>query len=387
MGLDEEYKPPQPSLLMAKVVFPIYDSVVQYYPRWWTPNGITLFGITSTLLASAIAFSCMPQSTAFDPAALRLVALPSRDDTPYGGVLAQFVSRVPYLADMRIVLALVGFLNLVYCVADNTDGRQARRLKLSSAIGEYLDHGLDCVTSLLSTFTLIYCIGLPANVAAAGVALVSVVTCVSHILNFENGILIWGNSYASVDEAMLAFAFTPLVPTLLPGLTTWRVPFLWELKALDLAWFCFLLAQVQVIYNIVGRKPAVGIRAPNVFLIFTVFLYASYVPTHSAAFTSTLGAVSAWSKWTPLFSWLSSLSYPAIWTINFASVASILIHIPIAAKCLKAERMEPWPLGLVLIHWFVFASAPVFAAWLGIWFHTFQILVNIKTIIKAKRAH
>uniref|UniRef100_A0A0A9WKX0 Putative CDP-alcohol phosphatidyltransferase class-I family protein 4 n=1 Tax=Lygus hesperus TaxID=30085 RepID=A0A0A9WKX0_LYGHE len=76
-----------------------------------------------------------------------------------------------------------GLCNLVYCIADNTDGRLARRDCKTSAIGEYLDHGLDCVTSLLSTCVacLVFSVS-TANMAVA-VVMVGIVTVLSHTLH------------------------------------------------------------------------------------------------------------------------------------------------------------------------------------------------------------
>lgn len=98
-----------------------------------------------------------------------------------------------------------GLCNLIYCVADNTDGRLARRDKKTSGIGEYLDHGLDCVTSLLST--CVACLIFSASTANMSVAvvLIGIVTVFSHTLHYEKNIFIWGNRFVSVDEAMIIF--------------------------------------------------------------------------------------------------------------------------------------------------------------------------------------
>jgi phosphatidylglycerophosphate synthase len=54
-----------------------------------------------------------------------------------------------------IVLA-VGIL--VYMVMDCMDGAQARRLKLSSPLGQFMDHGLDTVANLIQGYILAHCL-------------------------------------------------------------------------------------------------------------------------------------------------------------------------------------------------------------------------------------
>lgn len=58
---------PQPSLLAEYVLFPFYDFVVKFYPRSWTPNTVTLFGVFMTLLSSLLVFSALPAGLVFTP--------------------------------------------------------------------------------------------------------------------------------------------------------------------------------------------------------------------------------------------------------------------------------------------------------------------------------
>lgn len=49
---------------------------------------------------------------------------------------------------------LLGLLFFIYMVADNCDGKQARRTGTSSPLGMLLDHGMDSVTAVINNFIL-----------------------------------------------------------------------------------------------------------------------------------------------------------------------------------------------------------------------------------------
>ena len=49
---------------------------------------------------------------------------------------------------------LMGILYFTYMLADNCDGKQARRTGSSSPLGMLFDHGVDSTTSILGNFTM-----------------------------------------------------------------------------------------------------------------------------------------------------------------------------------------------------------------------------------------
>lgn len=58
-----EYKHPELSFLAEYLIYPFYDFLAQFLPRWVKPNHITLFGIACTVLGSFICFSCFIAET------------------------------------------------------------------------------------------------------------------------------------------------------------------------------------------------------------------------------------------------------------------------------------------------------------------------------------
>lgn len=50
---------------------------------------------------------------------------------------------------------LLGMSFFIYMLCDNTDGKQARRTGSSSPLGMLIDHGMDCVTSVITNITIL----------------------------------------------------------------------------------------------------------------------------------------------------------------------------------------------------------------------------------------
>jgi phosphatidylglycerophosphate synthase len=293
---------------------------------------------------------------------------------------------------------VAGLLNLVYCIADNTDGRQARRTKQTSFTGEYLDHGLDCVTSLMSGFLLMGVLGVSLPLAAVGVLVVAVVTCLSHTINHEHGILIWGNDWVTVDEAMMAFGFGMWIPLFFPDIASWTVPvlcsymsFLDGLKVVDFLFVLFCLAQLHVMWTMFEMDRTIWRRIPTLFILlngvwcFAMIPHGSY---SSGQYSSDAGTLSAVGKLVvPVVE--AYLSYPAMWAVTAACTSSIVCHIPIIAKCASLQRCEMGPLGVLLLVWLVFPTHPVYGTLLAVVCHTAQILFNIRfvQVVKGNAFH
>lgn len=439
-----EYKPPEPSILFKHVLKPTYGAIVQLYPTWWTPNGITAFGIACTLTASVVVLSfCAQTTTVIAPSAdggarvttqsadfksvWNPVPLPASEWQAHQGSASGSFYALGVPASILIV---AGILNLVYCLADNTDGMQARRLKLSSPVGEYLDHGLDCVTSLLSTAVLLATAGLPLRIAAVGTIVVAFVTGASHTLNFRQNVFIWGNAIVSVDEAMLGFGIIPILAGYMPWFrdvlffeTGWRV--------VDVLWIGFLLSQVGMFFDFLKVRRSLyrdryvlagaamagvfalaahlhdGGASPDVAAQFTSafntaadafpvlrksvgLLPLGHGYAHSAADLEALGATRLPFAGALLASvrlvLALALSYPALFLIAFSCCASCLIHVPIVAKCMKSTTANDTPMVFAFVAAGVFCVWPLWGALLAVSLHQLQVMVNIGRIFaKARR--
>lgn len=103
------------SLLVKYVMKHYWNFLVEYLPLWLAPNVITLIGLFHIWISFAIIlYYC--------------------DSLHCSASLPSWV----YL--------LISYNIFAYQTADNLDGKQARRTRSSSALGEVFDHAGDCIT-------------------------------------------------------------------------------------------------------------------------------------------------------------------------------------------------------------------------------------------------
>jgi ethanolaminephosphotransferase len=94
---------------------PLWNSLTECLPLWMAPNLVTLLGAMNCLVSYAGTWYFAPSATE---------ALPA------------------------VWLMVNGVLLIVAYTLDCMDGKQARRTKTSSPLGQLLDHGLDCLCLL-----------------------------------------------------------------------------------------------------------------------------------------------------------------------------------------------------------------------------------------------
>jgi phosphatidylglycerophosphate synthase len=384
----------QPSILAEYVLFPFYDYIVRFFPASWVPNKVTITGIFFTLSASLLLLSSMPAGAQFNPG--RVVVLPAslvvEDPT---------LPRVPPLDPTQMqpvfdlftpasLLTLCGVLNLLYCVADNTDGRLARRDKKTSVIGEYLDHGLDCVTSLLSASCAFALLASLTNMTIS-VCLIAFVTVLSHTLHYETNVFIWGNRVATVDEAMIFFGVCMWIPLLIPTAGTAVVPeaylaavfgaesswvaSLRHLRYIELVYIFYSLAQAQTIVSVAVRRLRMLCRIHVIFSVLNSVVLLALMGEHSAYLASLPASTTSVPGYT-----LGPFTYPAVWIITCACTASIIIHVPIMARCAHLSHTDPLPLVGAILVWCLFLPCPVAGAIAAVVVHVAQLLINVRVI-------
>ncbi|CAJ1022204.1 putative CDP-alcohol phosphatidyltransferase [Leishmania utingensis] len=384
----------EPSILAEYLLFPFYDYVVQFYPQSWMPNKVTLVGIFSTVFSSVLLLGSMPAGLQFQPGRMELLPSSLVKDPAIPKVpplaLTEMTPILPFMSP-SLMLVLCGSLNLIYCVADNTDGRLARRDKKTSAIGEYLDHGLDCVTSLLSTCCVFLLLASLCNMTIS-VCLVAFVTVLSHTLHFEANIFIWGNRIATVDEAMLFFGLSMWWPLVCPGVSTTRVPewiiegifgsnsswatYLRPLRMVELVYIFYSIAQAQTIFRMVSLRWRILCRIHVIFSVLNSLVFLMLMGVHSeyVAAAAPLTSVPGYT--------LGPFTYPAVWSITVACTSSTIIHIPIIARCARLPVTDPLPLAGIMLVWLIFISCPVAGAILSVVLHVGQMLLNVDFIKK-----
>lgn len=122
-----QYKYVSPNLSLFEKLFlnQFWEMVVKIYPRWLAPNLITFIGFVSAFLAVVTLVIFSPQFKGESPRWWFLFA-----------AICQFI----------------------YQTLDGSDGKQARRTKSGSPLGELFDHGVDAlVTSFIALFGIEVC--------------------------------------------------------------------------------------------------------------------------------------------------------------------------------------------------------------------------------------
>ncbi|CCW69156.1 unnamed protein product [Phytomonas sp. Hart1] len=386
---------PESSILSEYVFFPFYDAIVRYYPRCWVPNTLTLSGIFMTLTSTLLLLSSMPMETGFGSPGISFLpqSLTAADWERASPSSLSFLEVTPYFPWMSPTaqLILCGVLNLLYCIADNTDGRLARRDCKFSGIGEYLDHGLDCVTSLLSTCCVFLVLGYSLSNMATTVCLVAIATELSHTLNYENNIFIWGNRILSVDEAMVFFSLSMWLPLLSPSLINGRISkshasvicvgfdtctsMVSRLKWIEILYIFYNIAQLTTLLSLILKNRQMFFRGHTITIVLNSVVFLGLIPRHSAQIAADPRSVVPGYAFSPF-------SYPALWIITCACASSTIVHIPIAAKCAKLPRTNAIPLLGVLFVWITFAFYPSVGALLAVVLHVSQVLLVIHYIEK-----
>eukprot|EP00741_Cyanophora_paradoxa_P014372 tig00000190_g13863.t1 len=116
-----KYKGVDLSLLTKYVLNPFWEWTLRFVPMWIAPNMITLLGLCCTLVTYLIMLYYCPD----------------------------LQGRAPAWA---YVLCSIGLF--AYQTMDNLDGKQARRTRTSSPLGQLFDHGCDALSCMITTLTL-----------------------------------------------------------------------------------------------------------------------------------------------------------------------------------------------------------------------------------------
>ena len=370
-----KYTAPRPSFFFEHVLDKFYSAVASLLPTWLKPNTITVCGLIFTLTASCFLLVSLPPTLN--------VALPSLVPSLEGA--PQWHSALDCVGvPLRLLFGMAGVLNMMYCIADNCDGKQARRLKLSSRVGEYLDHGGDCFTALLSSFLAPLILGMPTQHAALCVILVAVMHQFAHIIHFRESKLIWGTRVATVDEAMVLFAVVPFlrfvfpqIPTMVavPSFITNRlegvpvVAFMLKRSYVPyIVWFGFLALAAAMLYKFSRQRLSVILEPSSIF--YGLFIAAMCALPFTEAHQS---------------SGLSFVSPAALWGVMFASISANVFHMPMYSRCALKPDLEYWPLAISLVAILVYAASPLFGCLLGFASHVFQLVVHVVAITTTER--
>mmetsp|Transcript_21555 Transcript_21555/g.59751 ORF Transcript_21555/g.59751 Transcript_21555/m.59751 type:complete len:440 (+) Transcript_21555:86-1405(+) len=168
---------------------PFWNYLVECLPTWLAPNLITLLGALGILSAYAanIVFN------------------------------ASFQDEAPSWVYMLTAASIVLYINL-----DCIDGKQARRTKTSSPLGQLFDHGVDALVLHMMLANISASLGVACGwKMAAGCLGIMVPWVLAQWEEYHSGIMMYGTKYYGVLEANYCICIVHIISAVW-GLSFWR---------------------------------------------------------------------------------------------------------------------------------------------------------------------
>jgi ethanolaminephosphotransferase len=160
------------SILYKNIVSPVCDILVQYLPLWLAPNLITTIGGVCNVTGFLLAVFFVGIGTS---------------DSPL----------------IRYIALINGCLIFSNMMLDNMDGKQARRTKSSSPLGELVDHGCDSLCVALATVMTGLIVGADGEAILAFFALCGITFYLAHWEEYFTHHLILGAFTGPVETEVL----------------------------------------------------------------------------------------------------------------------------------------------------------------------------------------
>lgn len=177
--------------------FPIKIAVIteNIFPRWLAPNLVTLTGLFALVVTYIVTAIYLPE----------------------------FGADIPRWLYFLAGAAVVFYLNM-----DSLDGKQARRTKTSSPLGQLFDHGCDALAVHFILVNLVSTLQLKHEWrAVAGMLYVYVPWWMAHWEEYHTGVMVYGAGFWGVTEANYAVAMVHFY-TFLVGPKGWTAkPLSW----------------------------------------------------------------------------------------------------------------------------------------------------------------
>jgi ethanolaminephosphotransferase len=162
---------------------------VEFMPRWLAPNVITLTGGVFMVIAYGLCVLYTPHLT-----------------EPLPGWC----------------LCAIGLLIFLYQLADNIDGKQAKRTKSGSALGELFDHGVDSIVMGLIAGIASSVLRGPVTTSVVGSLMAMTPFYLAHWEEYHAGILIMGEFNGPTEFQLMVIAVC--LYTALFGADFWHTP-------------------------------------------------------------------------------------------------------------------------------------------------------------------
>lgn len=172
---------------------PFWDALTNMLPMWLAPNLITLSGLMGVIISYFVSAYYIPDFV-------------GGADTP------------------RWVFALNAVATIVYVNLDCIDGKQARRTRSSSPLGQLFDHGCDALSVHLLVGNVQVALGAPCSTLAAFLQFLMFVTwMLAHWEEYHTGFLMYGNGLCGVLEGNYALAIMSIISAVF-GAAVWDTP-------------------------------------------------------------------------------------------------------------------------------------------------------------------
>ncbi|KAI3425927.1 hypothetical protein D9Q98_007899 [Chlorella vulgaris] len=150
-----------------------------WLPMWLAPNLITLIGLTALVLSYVTGWALLPE----------------------------FAGNAPRWFYFSCAFAVFFYLHM-----DCLDGKQARRTKNSSPLGQLFDHGCDALAVHLILMNVACSLNLPIGWRMmTGCYCVMVPWILAHWEEYHTGTMVYGNGYMGVTEANYAVVLVHLI--------------------------------------------------------------------------------------------------------------------------------------------------------------------------------
>lgn len=210
--------------VVENLLNPFWNWFATFFPDWMAPNMITLIGFIINVIAS--------------------VAVLIHDPTLEG--------KAPGVYYVLASFALVTYLNF-----DCADGKQARRLKASSPLGQLFDHGCDAVNEVFILLVLASACGTGFSYHTA---LVLTIQCcafsLAQVLEYYIDLLVVGNKFFGTTESILVVSLAYLISGVF-GVSALRRPLpSWLAKILPIELnvieFILLASDIAMIFTILN---------------------------------------------------------------------------------------------------------------------------------------
>lgn len=190
-----------------------WNFVVEFYPLWLAPNVITIIGLGINILTVFIlALHCFSAT-----------------------------ESAPFWAYLQAALGL-----FLYQTLDATDGKQARRTKTSSPLGELFDHGCDSMAQIYITLNVCFAMQLGTDRSLVFLTLLISMALfyTAHWSTYCTGQLRFAK-FDVTEAQMLVIGILMITSVIGPGI--WNIQILGYSVKFAVMFFCFICASLQFV--------------------------------------------------------------------------------------------------------------------------------------------